>query len=137
MKLVDQQKRARAGAPPRPPPRRPSPAQVVEAIRAEAQAEAIGKLLAGPADDGFELTEAEAAWFKRGRNAGARRASPFAARVDARPAQAVSRRGPMRLEKRVYQDASGLECLVGFLYLKDHARCQALLQALAALAEGA
>ena len=42
----------------------------------------------------------------------------------------------MRLEKRVYQDASGLECLVGFLYLKDHARCQALLQALAALAEG-
>lgn len=39
----------------------------------------------------------------------------------------------MRLKASVYQDASGLECLVGFLYVKDHDRCQALLEALATL----
>lgn len=41
----------------------------------------------------------------------------------------------MRLDKRIYQDASGLECLVGYVYLADHDRCKALLGALATLAD--
>ena len=76
VKLVDQQKRASrrvrsrsAGLARARHDTRRTAAQVVEAIRAEAQADAVGRLLAGPGADGFELSDAEKAWFKRGRNA--------------------------------------------------------------------
>ena len=55
----------------------------------------VARLAAGPIVD-FELSASEAAWIKRGRNA-------------------VSRRGPVRMKASVYQDASGLECLAGYL----------------------
>lgn len=83
--------------------------RVVAAVRAEAQADVVKRLRAG--DLPFVLTDVEADWLRRGRNA-------------------VHRRGPVRLGQSVYQDASGLECLVGFLYLSDYPRCAELLDAI-------
>lgn len=83
--------------------------RVVASVRAETQADVVKRLRAG---DLFLLTDDEKDWLKRGRNA-------------------VHRRGPLRLGQAVYQDASGLECLVGFLYMSDYPRCSELLDAIA------
>lgn len=83
--------------------------RVVDLVRAETQAKFLAWLLsASERNVSFVLRDREVSWVKRGRNA-------------------VSRRGPMRLKVSVYQDASGLECLVGYLYLTDHERCHELL----------
>ncbi|KAJ1456370.1 ribonuclease III domain-containing protein [Pelagophyceae sp. CCMP2097] len=86
---------------------------VVAAIRAETQARVLRALVDRSGRDGeFALAENELGVFKRGRNA-------------------CARRGPLRLKASVYQDASGLEALVGYLYYADSERCDALLAALA------
>lgn len=83
--------------------------RVVDLVRAETQARFLTWLLsASERNVSFVLRDREVSWIKRGRNA-------------------VSRRGPMRLKVSVYQDASGLECLVGYLYLTDNERCHELL----------
>lgn len=86
--------------------------RVVEQVRAEEQARILAQLTSSNAT--FILRDLETSWIKRGRNA-------------------VSRRGPVRLKASVYQDASGLECLVGFLYLSDYDRCVDLLNAIQAM----
>lgn len=82
--------------------------QVVDIVRAETQALVLRDLLDGTT---FTLRDRELTWVKRGRNS-------------------VTRRGPLRLKASVYQDASGLECLVGYLYLTDASRCNDLLLAI-------
>lgn len=73
--------------------------RVVAQVRAERQAEILENLLP-------QLTDAEKEWVRRGRNAAAshRRVSP-----------------------NLYQAASGLETLIGYLYLADPLRLDCLL----------
>ena len=98
------------------PPRRPAElrAIVVELVRAETQAAIVRELVGASADGeaadaAFALTDEEREWLKRGRNA-------------------TKGRGPSRLRGSTYEDASGLECLVGFLHLTDAARLDLLLR---------
>ncbi|NEO27354.1 MAG: hypothetical protein F6K03_10780 [Kamptonema sp. SIO4C4] len=76
---------------------------VVRQVRAEQQAEHLRSLLP-------LLTETEQAVVRRGRNA-------------------VNRK-PQRLDAQIYQQATSLETLIGYLYLKDFARLQELLTAI-------
>lgn len=77
--------------------------QVVNQVRAEQQAQQVRQLLP-------LLTEAEQDLLRRGRNA--------------------SSRGPRRVDSQIYQQATGFEALVGYLYLSDPARLGQLLKAL-------
>jgi ribonuclease III family protein len=77
--------------------------EVVAVVRAEAQAQQLQKLLP-------LLTTTELEWLKRGRNAAGA--------------------GPRRLDPSIYQQATGLETLVGYLYLTDPDRLRELLAAL-------
>ena len=123
------------------PPRRPAElrARVVEIVRAETQAAAVRQLLvavdaAADATGGgarrganlrppskeqranFVLNEREREWLRRGRNA-------------------TKGRGPSRLGGgSEYQDASGLECLIGYLHLTGSPRLAPLLAELLRLA---
>lgn len=74
--------------------------QVVAEVRAESQAQQLRSLCP-------YLTEAEQAILKRGRNAASR--------------------GPKRLDPEIYQQATSLETLLGYLYLTDPARLTQLL----------
>jgi len=74
--------------------------RVVAQVRAERQAEILADLLP-------QLTESEKEWVRRGRNA----------------ATSTSRRANPEL----YQAASGLETLLGYLYLTDAHRLDYLL----------
>jgi len=73
---------------------------VVDRVRAESQADSLRSLEAN-------LTDAERAILRRGRNAANRR--------------------PQRLSPEIYQQATGLEALLGYLYLSDPQRLQQLL----------
>lgn len=77
--------------------------RVVARVRAEQQAEDLARL------DPY-LTDSERAILRRGRNAATGK--------------------PRRLSARVYQQATGLETLIGYLYLQDPARLQDLLEKL-------
>lgn len=77
--------------------------QVVSYVRAESQALFLQSLAA-------DLTEQEQDIVRRGRNA----AGP----------------GPQRLPPELYQQATGLETLLGYLYLHNPERLQALLERL-------
>lgn len=77
--------------------------QVVNQVRAEQQAHQVQRLLP-------LLTEAEQDLLRRGRNA--------------------SSRGPRRVDSQVYQQATGFEALIGYLYLSDPARLMELLGSL-------
>ncbi len=57
---------------------------------------------------GFELSELEQEWLKRGRNA--------------------SSRGPRRLNPKTYRAASAFETLVGYLHLRDQARLEEIFE---------
>lgn len=86
--------------------------QVVGQVRAERQAHQVQQLLP-------LLTEAEQDLLRRGRNA--------------------SSRGPKRVDSQIYQQSTGFEALVGYLYLTDPARLVDLLSSLdlgASLQEG-
>jgi ribonuclease III family protein len=74
--------------------------QVVAQVRAESQAAYLRSLLP-------HLTEAELEILKRGRNAASK--------------------GPKRLSPEIYQQATSLETLLGYLYLSDRARLMELL----------
>jgi ribonuclease-3 family protein len=74
--------------------------QVVNQVRAEQQAHQVQRLLP-------LLTEAEQDLLRRGRNA--------------------SSRGPRRVDSQIYQQATGFEALIGYLYLSDQARLMELL----------
>jgi ribonuclease-3 family protein len=74
--------------------------QVVNQVRAEQQAKYIQQLMP-------LLTEAEYDIFRRGRNSSAK--------------------GPKRLDGQIYQQATGFEALVGYLYLTDLDRLVELL----------
>lgn len=74
--------------------------QVVAQVRAEQQAQCLARLQP-------HLTPQEQEIVRRGRNATTRR--------------------PARLDPKVYQQASSLEALIGYLYLCDRARLQELL----------
>lgn len=78
--------------------------QVVAQVRAEAQVLALQRLLP-------DLTAAEQDILRRGRNA--------------------SGQGPKRLEPELYQQASSLETLIGYLYLTNPERLFELLAKLA------
>ncbi|MEO0946644.1 MAG: ribonuclease III domain-containing protein [Cyanobacteria bacterium J06641_5] len=84
------------------PPRRISDyhAAVVERVRAESQAAYLQQLQA-------RLTETERDIVRRGRNAASR--------------------APRRLSPAIYQQATGLEALIGYLFLNDPARLSVLL----------
>jgi len=84
------------------PPRRISDyhAAVVERVRAESQAAYLQQLQA-------HLTAAEQDIVRRGRNAASR--------------------APRRLSPAIYQQATGLEALIGYLFLSDPARLNVLL----------
>lgn len=77
--------------------------QVVAQVRAEAQAHHLQTLLP-------HLTDVEVTWLKRGRNAVANR--------------------PRRIDADTYQQATGLETLVGYLYLTNPQRLSELLNLL-------
>ncbi|MEO1067902.1 MAG: ribonuclease III domain-containing protein [Cyanobacteria bacterium J06638_6] len=77
--------------------------QVVDQVRAERQAYQVQQLLP-------RLTDPERDLLRRGRNA--------------------SSRGPRRVDSQVYQQATGFETLVGYLYLTDPDRLVELLSAL-------
>jgi ribonuclease III family protein len=77
--------------------------QVVERVRAETQSNYLQLLLS-------HLTPAELDIVRRGRNS--------------------ARGKPRRLSPEVYQQATGLEALVGYLHLTDPARLQTLLDLL-------
>ncbi|PZO33433.1 MAG: ribonuclease III [Leptolyngbya sp.] len=77
--------------------------QVVNQVRAEQQAHQVQRLLP-------LLTEAEQDLLRRGRNA--------------------SSRGPRRVDSQIYQQATGFEALIGYLYLSDQARLMELLSGL-------
>jgi ribonuclease III family protein len=87
--------------------------QVVAQVRAESQAQHLRSLQP-------HLTDTELEILKRGRNAAAK--------------------GPKRLNPEIYQQASSLETLLGYLYLADPQRLMALLAKLqldeAAASEG-
>ncbi len=74
--------------------------QVVNQVRAEQQAHQVQRLLP-------LLTEAEQDLLRRGRNA--------------------SSRGPRRVDSQIYQQSTGFEALIGYLYLSDPARLMELL----------
>ena len=74
--------------------------QVVAQVRAESQAQQLQSLQP-------YLTDAEMEILKRGRNAASK--------------------GPKRLNPEVYQQATGLETLLGYLYLTDPQRLMDLL----------
>jgi ribonuclease-3 family protein len=74
--------------------------QVVAQVRAETQAECLRSLEP-------HLTEAEREIVRRGRNAATGR--------------------PRRLSPELYQQATSLETLIGYLYLQDPQRLQQLL----------
>lgn len=76
--------------------------QVVNQVRAEQQAYQVEQLLP-------LLTDAEQDLLRRGRNA--------------------SSRGPRRVDSQIYQQATGFEALVGYLYLTNPARLAELLSA--------
>ena len=78
--------------------------QVVSWVRAEAQAEQLTRLL-------VHLTESELAVVKRGRNAAPQRLK--------------------RVDPEVYQNATALETLFGYLHLTDPDRLMTLLKAIA------
>ncbi len=77
--------------------------QVVNQVRAEQQAQRVQQLLP-------LLSEAEQDWLRRGRNA--------------------SSRGPRRIDSQIYQQATGFETLVGYLYLTNPDRLVELLSTL-------
>ncbi len=77
--------------------------QVVHQVRAEQQAEQAQRLMP-------LLTEAEQDLLRRGRNA--------------------SSRGPRRVDSQIYQQATGFEALVGYLYLTNPSRLTELFSAL-------
>ncbi len=77
--------------------------QVVNQVRAEQQAQQVQRLLP-------LLSEAEQDLLRRGRNA--------------------SSRGPRRVDSQVYQQSTGFEALIGYLYLSDPARLMELLGSL-------
>ncbi|WP_242041432.1 Mini-ribonuclease 3 [Leptolyngbya sp. FACHB-261] len=77
--------------------------QVVAHVRAESQALSLKRLEA-------HLTETEQEWVRRGRNA--------------------ATNAPRRLDPATYQQASGLETLIGYLYLTDPERLRQLLAVL-------
>ncbi|TVQ11060.1 MAG: hypothetical protein EA368_06330 [Leptolyngbya sp. DLM2.Bin27] len=77
--------------------------QVVNQVRAEQQAQQVQQLLP-------LLTETEQDLLRRGRNA--------------------SSRGPRRIDSQIYQQSTGFEALVGYLYLTDPTRLGELLNAL-------
>lgn len=77
--------------------------QVVNQVRAEQQALQAQRLLP-------LLTETEQDLLRRGRNA--------------------SSRGPRRVDSQIYQQSTGFEALVGYLYLTDPARLMELLSRL-------
>jgi 23S rRNA maturation mini-RNase III len=77
--------------------------QVVDCVRAESQANQLRSLEA-------HLTENERAILRRGRNA--------------------ATRCPQRLSLKIYQQATSLETLIGYLYLKNPQRLQQLLEKL-------
>jgi ribonuclease III family protein len=74
--------------------------QVVAQVRAESQAAYLRSLLP-------HLTDAELEVLKRGRNA--------------------APRGPKRLSPEIYQQATSLETLLGYLYLTDQERLMVVL----------
>lgn len=84
--------------------------QVVAAVRAEAQANYLSSLQPN-------LSEQELDIVKRGRNAAAR--------------------GPKRLNPEIYQQATSLETLLGYLYLTDPQRLAEVLQQISFKSEGA
>ncbi|MGB3202362.1 MAG: ribonuclease III domain-containing protein [Nodosilinea sp.] len=75
---------------------------VVNQVRAEQQAHQVQQLMP-------LLTEAEQDLLRRGRNA--------------------SSRGPRRVDSQIYQQATGFEALVGYLYLTNPPRLAELLSA--------
>ena len=77
--------------------------RVVQRVRAETQSHYLAWLQP-------QLTDAEREIVRRGRNA--------------------APRGPKRVDPAVYQDATALEALLGYLYLTDTDRLDALLLAL-------
>jgi ribonuclease III family protein len=77
--------------------------QVVTQVRAESQAVHLASLLP-------DLTEAEKEILRRGRNA-----------CDSKP---------RRLDRQTYQQATGLEALIGYLHLTNPERLQELLDKL-------
>ena len=77
--------------------------QVVAQVRAESQAKALQKITPF-------LTEAEQDMVRRGRNA--------------------VTSCPRRLKPEIYQQATSLETLIGYLYLQDPNRLNELLEAL-------
>ena len=83
--------------------------QVVAAVRAEAQANYLSSLQPS-------LSEQELDIVKRGRNAAAR--------------------GPKRLNPEIYQQATSLETLLGYLYLTDPPRLAEILQQISFKSEG-
>lgn len=87
------------------PPKRPQAyhQQVVSQVRAERQAHHLQSLLP-------LLTPAELSILKRGRNAATGR--------------------PRRIDPETYQQATGLEALIGYLYLTDPSRLAYLLSQL-------
>lgn len=78
-------------------------AQVVARVRAESQAEQLRSLQS-------HLTAAELEMVRRGRNSASK--------------------GPRRVDLSVYQQATGLETLLGYLYLTDPARLAEILNLL-------
>ena len=74
--------------------------QVVEKVRAETQASYLQSIYP-------LLNETELNWVRRGRNA--------------------VNKSPRRLPRQVYQEASALETLLGYLYIADRERLQFLL----------
>jgi ribonuclease III family protein len=87
------------------PPKRPMAyhQEVVAQVRAEAQARHLCALLP-------YLTEVEQDWLKRGRN--------------------TAGHCPKRLDPKIYQQATGLETLLGYLYLTSPQRLLDLLSQL-------
>ncbi|WP_308254905.1 ribonuclease III domain-containing protein [Geminocystis sp. GBBB08] len=77
--------------------------QVVEKVRAEAQAAYLQNLYP-------ILTEIELNWVRRGRNS--------------------VNKSPRRLSLQIYQQATGLETLLGYLYICDRPRLEYLLSQL-------
>ena len=77
--------------------------QVVTQVRAESQAMHLALLLP-------ELTDSEKEILRRGRNA------------------CISK--PRRIDRQTYQQATGLEALIGYLHLTDRERLQELLSKL-------
>ena len=78
--------------------------KVLHLVRAETQAKVTELLLDG---ESFPLCEREKLCLRRGRNAASR--------------------SPRRLDLAVYQKASALECLIGYLHLSNKTRCNDLL----------